>query len=145
MVLNADHARSGQILGELIRRSVGFAAANIRKFDGLDQFQWRRIFGKYESSRRCTRSDSKCSNPEEIPLVRTHPSLPPVKNSTNFSLAGGNAVRVAPSFKPILSFTAFHAPIGSGGRRLTGKPSLTRRSPLGRVQEELPTTRRGLT
>jgi hypothetical protein len=120
MVLNADHARRGQILGELIRRSVGFAAKNMRKLEGLDQFQWRRIFSKYESSRRCIRSYSECSNPEEIPLVRTHPSLLPVKNSTDFSLAGGNAVRVAPSFKPILSFTAFHAHIGSGGRRVTG-------------------------
>src|ERR1700731_3742915 len=92
MVLNADHARRGQILGELIRRSVGFAAANIRKFEGLDQLQWRRIFRKCESSRRCTRNYSECSNPEEIPLVRTHPSLLPVKNSTDFSLAGGNVV-----------------------------------------------------
>jgi hypothetical protein len=80
MVLNADHARRGQILGELIRRNVGFAAVNIPKLDGLDQFQWRRILGKYESSRRCPRSDSECGNPEEIPLVRTHQSLPPFKN-----------------------------------------------------------------
>src|ERR1700736_7070592 len=71
MILNADHARRGQILGELIRRDVGFAAVNIRKLDGLDQFQWRRILGKYESSRRCPRSDSECANPEEILFVRT--------------------------------------------------------------------------
>src|ERR1700733_451484 len=82
VVLNADHARRGQILGELTRRNVGLAAANIRKLDGLDQFEWRPIFGKYEISRHWPRSDSECGNPEEIPLVRTHPSLPPVKNST---------------------------------------------------------------
>jgi hypothetical protein len=77
MVLNADHARCGQIPGELIRRNGGFAAANIRKLDGLDQFQWRRILGKYESSRRCPRSHSDCGNPEEIPLVRMqNPSHP---------------------------------------------------------------------
>src|SRR3984957_14471973 len=76
MVLNTDHARRGQILGELIRRNVGFAAVNIRKLDGLDQFQWRRIRGKYNHSRRCPRSDRECGNREEIPLVRTHKSPP---------------------------------------------------------------------
>jgi hypothetical protein len=53
-----------------------FAAVNIRKLDGLDQFQWRRIRGKCDCSRCCPRSDRERSNTEEIPLVRTHKSPP---------------------------------------------------------------------
>jgi len=81
MVLNADHARRGQILGELPRRNVGFAAANIRKLDGLDQFQWRPVFGKCEISRDCPRSDSECGTPKEISLVRPNQPLPPFRTS----------------------------------------------------------------
>ncbi len=76
MVLHADHARGGQILGQLIGGNIRLATANIREFDLPDKFQRRRVRGKHLRARRKPHHHDQCGKPDEIPANETH-SFPP--------------------------------------------------------------------